>query len=167
MNKNELKKVFQKIILMLDGSAQIEIKEAPPATPERGASDGGRGETWQINIAAEKSGILIGRYGETLNALQSLFRVIGSQSKEPIKLVVDVAGYKAAKAHDLEELALQVAENVKKSGYPQTLRPMNPYERRIIHVALADFKGIEAISVGEEPYRCIEIKPRSGGAQTP
>ena len=84
--------------------------------------------------------------------------MVAQKSDEFTPVVVDVAGYKESKTQELTELALQVAENVKKSGYPQHLRPMNAYERRVIHVALADFKGIVTTSVGDEPYRYIEIK---------
>ena len=147
IQEKELEKLLEKIILPLDSDAKIDISKDKIS------------QTFQINIDSQKSGILIGRYGETLAALQFIIRlVLSNQAGEQVKAVVDVAGYKAAKAHELEELALQVAENVKKSCYPQTLRPMNPYERRIIHVALADFKGVEAVSVGEEPNRCIEVK---------
>jgi len=145
---------------LLDEGAEVEVIEGPPATPER-ASDGGRGEAWQVNIDSKNSGLLIGHFGETLNALQGVLRLVaGKLAGQPVSLVVDVAGYKANKAKELEELALQMAENVKNSGYAQTLRPMNSYERRVVHVVLKDFPGIEAVSTGEEPYRCIEIKPK-------
>ncbi len=141
-----MQKTIQKIISLLDEKAEVEVIEK---------------DTWQVNISSKDSGLLIGHFGETLNALQGILRLVAQKlAGQPVSLAVDVAGYKANKAKELEELALQVAENVKNSGYGQTLRPMNSYERRVVHVVLKDFPGIEAVSTGEEPYRCIEIKPQ-------
>jgi len=148
MKKEDLEKVVENFMKYFDPKVKVEVEE---------------GETWEVKIDAANSGLLIGRFGETLNSFQHLIRLMASKlagdSRVPVS--VDIGDYKGKKNKELEELALQMAENVKNSGYGQTLRPMNSYERRIVHVALKDFDGIEAVSVGEEPYRCIEIKPKS------
>ncbi len=146
IDHKKLEKLIKDILKSFDPKAKVEITV---------------GETIGVNIESEMSGQLIGRFGQTLEALQHLIRLAANKlAGEPIKLALDVQGYKASKNRELEELALSVAENVSKSGYPQSLRPMNSYERRVIHTALTDFSGIEVSSVGEEPNRYIEIKPR-------
>lgn len=147
MNKKDFEKVIKEFMKSFDSKAKIEIIE--------------ENDAWQVNIDAANSGLLIGHFGETLEAFQHLIRLMANKlAGDRISLAVDIGGYKSSKNRELEELALQVAENVKNSGYAQTLRPMNSYERRIVHVVLKDFPEIEAISTGEEPYRCIEIKPK-------
>lgn len=149
MNKKDLEKVVKDFMKYFDPEVKIEIIE--------GKDD----EAWQVNLDAANSGLLIGRFGETLNSFQHLIRLMAAKlAGERVNLAVDIGNYKGKKNQEIEELALQVAENVKNSGYGQTLRPMNSYERRIIHVVLKEFPGVEAVSVGEEPYRCVEIKPK-------
>lgn len=148
IDKKDLEKLVLSVFKYIDDQAKIEIEE---------------GETLNINIESANSGSLIGRFGQNLEAVQHIIRLMVNQAAgEQIPLMVDVANYKASKNKELEELALSVADNVVKSGYPQSLRPMNSYERRIIHNALNGFDGIEAVSVGEEPTRYIEIKPKQG-----
>ncbi len=143
--EKNLEKTIKKIMSFLDAEAEVK-KE---------------GGTYAVNISSSDSGRLIGRFGQTLTELQHLIRMVANQMVgERVSLVVDVENYKANKNRELEELALSVADNVQKSGYPQTLRSMNAYERRVIHAALTDFPGVETLSVGEEPNRCIEIKPK-------
>lgn len=142
----ELEKLIKEILKSLDDKCKVEVA---------------MGETIGVNIGSEMSGQLIGRFGQTLEALQHLIRLAANKlAGEQVRLALDVQGYKASKNRELEELALSVAENVSKSDYPQSLRPMNSYERRIVHTALTGFEGVEVSSVGEEPNRYIEIKPR-------
>jgi spoIIIJ-associated protein len=144
-NKN-LQKTVLKIMQLIDPKAKVEVLE---------------GDTIMVNITSEESGRLIGKFGQTLQDLQHIVRLIANQEAgERVSLTVDVDSYKANKNRELEELALSVADNVQKSGYPQTLKPMNAYDRRVIHSALTDFEGVESISQGEEPNRYIEIKPK-------
>ena len=141
-----LKTSIEKIIKFLDATAEIK-------TIDNG---------YAVNITSTNSGLLIGRFGQTLLELQYLLRMVANKAVgERVTLTVDVENYKANKTRELEELAVSVAENVSKSGYPQTLRPMNSYERKIIHQALNDFPGVETNSVGDEPARCIEVKAKS------
>ena len=143
----DLENLILSIIKFIDPKAKIEID---------------MDDTIKVNIVSEDSGLLIGRFGQTLDSVQYIIRMmINKEMGQPTSSTVDVAGYKAGKEKELVELALSVAENVKNSNYPQSLRPMNAYERRIVHSALTGFEGIETASVGEEPTRYIEIKPKA------
>ncbi|MBM2820673.1 MAG: spoII [Candidatus Berkelbacteria bacterium] len=114
-----------------------------------------------VEIETEISGLLIGRHGETLEALQHLLRLLVWQEQaEFIPLVVDISGYRAARQGELEELAKNSASKVKEFGGSESLPSMSAYERRLIHMILQDIEGIESESEGEEPYRRIVIRPK-------
>lgn len=150
MNKKEFEKVLEEFLKYFDEDVKLEIIEGEK-----------EGDSWEVKIDAANSGLLIGKFGDTLNAFQHIIRLMAAKlAGGRFPVAVDIGNYKSSKNKEIEELSLLVAENVKNSGYGQTLRPMNAYERRIVHVVLKDFPDIEAISVGEEPYRCVEIKPK-------
>lgn len=114
-----------------------------------------------INAETKDAGLLIGQMGQTLQTLQYVVRLMVAKTCGGyVPLTFDVGRYKGKKEDELKELAITMAENVKNSGYPQQLRPMNSYERRLVHMVLKEFDGIEAVAVGEEPLRYIEIKPK-------
>jgi len=115
-----------------------------------------------LNITGEDLGILIGRRGETLRALQYLVRLMVSHRiKHWANLVVDVESYLIRRRSALESLALRVAEQVAKTGRAQALEPMPAYERRVIHVALRKHPGVTTKSVGEGERRKVTIIPRA------
>ena len=115
-----------------------------------------------LNITGEDLGILIGRRGETLRALQYLVRLMVSHRiKHWANLVVDVESYLIRRRSALESLALRVAEQVAKTGRAQALEPMPAYERRVIHVALRKHPGVTTKSVGEGERRKVTIVPRA------
>lgn len=113
----------------------------------------------------EATSLLIGRHGETLHALQHLLNMIlSTQGEEPSErtyINLDIAGYKQARTEQLMTKAKQAAEEVESSGEEKTLRPMNPAERRIVHMALAEVAGITTESIGRDPQRRIVIKKLS------
>jgi spoIIIJ-associated protein len=147
LKEKDIEKLVLDVLRYFDPKAKVDIKI---------------GDSIEVNIESDDSGSFIGRFGQNLEALQHVIRLMANQAAgEQVSLTVDVAGYKAKKNKELEELALSIADNVVKAGYPQSLRPMNSYERRVIHSALNNFDGIEAVSVGEEPLRYIEIKPKA------
>lgn len=118
-------------------------------------------ETCNVNIETEMSGLLIGRHGETLEALQHLLRLlVAKEEEEFVPLVLDIAGYRATRQQELEQLARNLAEKVKNFGGTEVMPGMSSYERRLIHLVLQDMEGIESESEGEEPYRRIVIKPK-------
>ena len=106
-------------------------------------------------------GSLIGRRGETLNALQYLTNLaVNKNRKEHARLVLDVEGYRAGREETLVALAKKMAEKAVRSGRRVELEPMNPHERRIVHIALQNDKRVDTLSQGEEPYRRVVISRR-------
>lgn len=102
--------------------------------------------------------LLIGRRGETLNALQMLANmIVNRQLDERIKLVLDAEGYRKRREETLRRLARRLSERVKRSRREVILEPMTPQERRVIHMELQDNPWVCTSSIGEEPYRKVVI----------
>lgn len=113
------------------------------------------------DINSTDMGILIGKRGNTLDAIQYLLSLAVNKSKANyIKVVVDTEGYRAKREETLIRLANRMAEKAKYSKRPVKLEPMNPYERRIIHSALQNINGITTYSEGNEPYRRVVIQSK-------
>lgn len=111
-----------------------------------------------INLEGPEMGILIGKRGQTLDALQYLISLfVNKESKAYIRVKLDTENYRARRKDTLENLAKNLAFKVKRSRRSVTLEPMNPYERRIIHSALQDDKYCTTRSEGEEPYRHVVV----------
>ena len=105
--------------------------------------------------------LLIGRHGQTLDAIQELTRmVVGRHLDERVRVIVDVEDYRKRRETRLEEHAAEVAERVLRSGTEEALEPMNPFERKIVHDAVAQIDGVESSSRGEEPDRAVVIRRR-------
>ena len=114
-----------------------------------------------IHIQGEDSGLLIGRRGETLRAIQFLVNlVVNKDSTEPVRVSLDVEQYTEKRHKALRELAIKVADRVAASGRAITLEPMPPRERRVVHVALADDPRVMTQSVGEGAERRVAVSPR-------
>ena len=122
-----------------------------------------------INIESDNNGTIIGRRGETLDAIQYLCSIIANKGdKDYYRITIDCLGYRSKRKDTLEQLAAKVAKSVLRTGRSQPLEPMNPYERRVIHSAISNIEGVSSRSVGEEPYRKIIISsnnPRRGGGR--
>ncbi len=111
-----------------------------------------------MNIKGDDLGILIGRRGQTLSCLQYIIRlIVGHQTKVWMPILIDVEGYKQRRYQALQVFARQMAEQVKTRGMPFTLEPMSAYERRIIHLALADDPDVTTESVGQGESRRVVI----------
>ena len=116
-----------------------------------------------FNIQGEDLGILIGRRGQTLAALQYIVRlIINHQMKVWTPVVIDVEGYKQRRSEALQALAVRMAEQVRVKGVAFTLEPMPAYERRIIHLALTDHPDVITESTGEGDARKVVILPDRG-----
>ncbi len=112
----------------------------------------------KIVIQGDPRGILIGRRGETLDALQYLTSLqVNSGRDNYIRVTLDSEGYRAKREESLKRLANRMANRVKKTGRKVRLEPMNPYERRIIHSAVQEIEGVTTHSEGEDPNRRIVI----------
>ena len=113
---------------------------------------------YKVILEGQKLGALIGRRGETLDAIQQLTNyAVNSGSEKRIRVHVDAENYRARREASLESLAMKVAGKVKKYRRSVTLEAMNAYERHVIHAALQDVKGVTTYSVGTEPNRRVVI----------
>ena len=111
-----------------------------------------------IDVEGPEMGILIGKRGQTLDALQYLISLaVNKKSDSYIRVKLDTENYRARRKETLENLAKNIAFKVKRTKRSFALEPMNPYERRIIHSALQEYTDINTHSEGEEPYRRIVI----------
>lgn len=115
-----------------------------------------------LDIRGRDLGILIGRRGETLRALQYLTRMMTSHRlKRWVPVLVDVDSYRARRERSLTEMARRMAEQAVAQGQPVTLEPMPAHERRIIHLTLRDHPEVVSQSTGEDEDRCVVIYPKS------
>jgi spoIIIJ-associated protein len=114
--------------------------------------------TVRINIIGKDMGLLIGRKGETLNALQFMAGLIINRNREDkIRIVLDVEDYRRKREESLESLALRLSDKVKKTRKNVVMRPMSSQERRIVHTVLQGDPGVTTYSTGDEPYRKVVI----------
>lgn len=117
-----------------------------------------KGDTVVLDIEGSDLGVVIGRRGETLDALQYLTILAGNRGEENYcRLSIDCCGYREKRKEALETLAVKTSKKVLKAGRRITLEPMNPYERRIIHSKVAEIEGVSSRSMGEEPFRKVVI----------
>ncbi len=161
-NKNAVVKVTEKLnieIIVKDFLEPLFEKMAIEADMEITMEDG----LINIRLTGDDVGIIIGRRGETLDALQYLLSlVINRYTLDYTRVILDVADYRKKRAETLQRLARRVAEKVSRTRRNITLEAMNPYERRIIHSSLQEFPNINTQSVGEEPNRKVVIRYAPG-----
>ncbi|EDO58243.1 RNA-binding cell elongation regulator Jag/EloR [Clostridium sp. L2-50] len=111
-----------------------------------------------IDVEGPEMGILIGKRGQTLDALQYLISLaVNKKSDSYIRVKLDTENYRARRKETLENLAKNIAFKVKRTKRSFALEPMNPYERRIIHATLQNDKYVSTRSEGEEPYRKVIV----------
>jgi spoIIIJ-associated protein len=123
------------------------------------------GDRASVSIVGEGTGAmrslqrLVGHDGEVLEALQELTRLaVHRETGERSRLMLDIAGFRAGKRAELAELGAQAAKDVKETGEPVRLRPMTPFERKVVHDAVAA-AGLRSESEGEEPQRRVVVLP--------
>jgi len=120
----------------------------------------GEDAPWVLQLQGRDLGMLIGRRGETLAALQYITRLIASRDlQRRANIVLDVEGYKARREQKLRQLAARMAEQAVQMGRTVALEPMPPYERRIVHLALRDHPQVTTQSIGEGDHRKVTIIP--------
>ncbi len=112
-----------------------------------------------IDLAGEDSGLLIGRRGQTLQALQFLVNLIVRKQFENVRVMLDVENYRQRRESQLRDMATKVAERVAQTNRSITLEPMPPADRRIIHTSLTDHPGVSTESTGEGEGRKVTIMP--------
>jgi len=118
------------------------------------------GENFVINIETPESNLLIGQYGVTLAALQHTLRLlVRRQTEERFRFLADVNRYLQVKTDSLSELAIESAKQVIRDKKPVVLRPMSAYERRLVHLELAENENVKTESIGEGEDRKVVIRP--------
>ena len=152
----QAKKVLEELLNKMDVAASVVYQSEPFLVT--GKSDR---QPIIFDIRGDDLGILIGRQGQTLACLQHIVRLImAHQTKTVVPIVVDVEGYKQRRYKALQALAWRMADEVKSSGMPFTLEPMSAYERRIIHISLADNPDVVTESIDDGDLRKVVIQPR-------
>lgn len=116
-------------------------------------------ETLYLSMEGKDSGTIIGKRGQTLDAIQYLTSLVVNKEKEKYtRVIVDAENYRVKREHTLEQLADRLAGKVVKTRRPVRLEPMNPYERMVIHATLQDHPKVKTRSEGEEPFRRVIIE---------
>jgi spoIIIJ-associated protein len=128
-------------------AVQIEVE---------GSTDGPR-----INIAGDEAELLVRHRGEPLKALQHVVDMaFGRGATEDKRVFVDALGYRKGKDVELRQMARLLAERVKSTGEEQRLGPLNPYERRLVHMAVAEVPGVGTASIGDSFSKTVHISLR-------
>ena len=116
----------------------------------------------RLCIDSDAMGLLIGRRGETLDALQYIVSLYANKNRKQEgyqRVTLDTRGYRSRREETLRRLARKHAAQVRATGRPMAMEPMNPYERRVLHSALQGFRGVTTHSEGEDPNRRVVITP--------
>lgn len=140
------KAYLETLLATMGAEATVEIKEE-----ENGCC---------LMIEGEDLGFIIGRRGDTLDALQYLTGLVANRNeKDYYRVTLDIGNYREKREQALKGLAHKMANQAARTGRKNSLEPMNPYERRLIHTAVQDVKGATSWSVGSEPNRHVVIGP--------
>ncbi|HEY8842823.1 MAG TPA: RNA-binding cell elongation regulator Jag/EloR [Gaiellaceae bacterium] len=143
----EVREVLDRIVAAIGVRARIEIQQDE--------------ELLTATFVGRELGLLIGKHGQTIDALQYLANAIvwRNRGDERIPVVVDAAGYRARRQTTLDALATRSAEQAVSSGEPVELEPMTAVERKVVHVCLQDYPGVTTRSEGTEPNRFVVVDP--------
>ncbi len=148
-NLDKIRKIIEEFFKRMTFEARVEITKSPE-------------ETILINLKVEEPQILIGQGGETLREIQHLVKmVLYKKLGEQVFIDLDINDYKKKKIDYLKDLARTSADEVFLEKKEKVLFPMSAYERRIIHMELANRSDVTTGSIGEEPERKVVIKPRT------
>ena len=147
------KRVLETLLARVGVVASVVSQTKPPIEGSEGASN-----VITLDVTGDDLGILIGRRGQTLSSLQYIVRlIVAHQEKARVPIVIDVEGYKQRRYGALQALAWRMAEQVKVRGRSFALEPMSAYERRIIHLTLADDPDVITESIGDGEARKVVI----------
>ncbi|MFP4346916.1 MAG: RNA-binding cell elongation regulator Jag/EloR [Desulfococcaceae bacterium] len=141
------KEALQRIIDLITTDAEIHVEN--------------NGDRYLLNVQGGNPGVLIGKKGQTLEAIQYLVeKIVNRHSDKRIRIQVDVEGYLENRRSNLRSLAKRLADKTKQNGKPSTLGQMNAHDRRIVHLTLKDDTEIRTQSIGEGFYRKLVIFPK-------
>jgi spoIIIJ-associated protein len=142
----ETRSLVERIASTLGVSCRVDVREA-----EEGLT---------VTFVAGDLGVLIGRHGQTIDAIQYLVNaIVAKRVGERVEVTVDAAGYRERRRTALEALAVRSARRAADSGRPVELDPMTAVERKVVHLRLKEFDGVETSSEGTEPNRFVVITP--------
>jgi spoIIIJ-associated protein len=143
----EARELVQRIVEGIGVNAQVDLDEDD--------------ETITVSCSGPDLGMLIGRHGQTIDAIQYLANaaMYRGHAEDRKEVVVDAAGYRARRRTSLEALAVRSAERAVSNAEPVELEPMTAVERKVVHVCLKEFDGVETTSEGTEPNRFVVINP--------
>ena len=144
---NYTKEIINEITKLMGLTVNLEVRK--------------REDSITIKIFSDHNAVLIGKNGYTISALQTIVRqIIFNEVNQNISIILDVENYKEKKIKNIEYLAKKTAREVAKTKVEAKLDSMNSYERRIVHSILSEDKYVYTESTGEEPNRCVIIKPK-------
>lgn len=153
----EAKSILETLLDKMGLTATVVSSISPVAV--KGEEEAGTPITFEIK--GEDLGILIGRLGQTLSSLQYIIRLIMAHRRKAwVPIMIDVEGYRQRRYEALQALARRVAEQVKTKGAPIALRPMPAYERRVVHLTLADHPDVTTESIDTGGMRKVVIYPK-------
>jgi spoIIIJ-associated protein len=143
----EVRALMSRLVAALGIDARLDVREDD--------------ETVTVTCSGADVALLIGRHGQTIDAVQYLLnaiahRTFGDERKE---VTVDAAGYRERRRSTLESLAVRTAQQVRTSGDRVELEPMTAVERKVVHLKLKEFEGVETASEGTEPNRFVVVLP--------
>ena len=142
-----IKEVITEITKLMGATVNLEIRR--------------REDNITIKIFSDHNAVLIGKNGYTVDALQTIIRqIVQNATKSYVGIILDIENYKDKKNKNIEYLAKKVAKEVANTKVEAKLDSMNSYERRIVHSILSENKYVYTESIGEEPNRCVVIKPK-------
>jgi spoIIIJ-associated protein len=119
-----------------------------------------------LEIMGDGSGLIIGKRGQTLDSLQFILnRIVNKSRPEPVFITLDTEGYRQRHVNYLKSMALRMGQKARRTGQAISLEKMNPYDRRIIHLALKNEHGLNTKSIGEGIYKKVIIVPRKASRQ--
>jgi spoIIIJ-associated protein len=144
---SEVRELVERIVYAIGVNGRVDVAEED--------------ETITASVTGPDLGMLIGRHGQTIDAVQYLLNAIlyrrGGEERKDV--VIDAAGYRARRRATLESLAIRSAERAVRSGDSIELDPMTAVERKVVHLRLKEFDGVETSSEGTEPNRFVVIHP--------
>ncbi|HEO70369.1 MAG TPA: KH domain-containing protein [Candidatus Hydrogenedentes bacterium] len=150
---NEASALLREVIQRMGMEAQVKV-----ASTDEGCI--------QLSVSSPDSALLIGRKGRNLSALQYLINrmfLSGDQSEAADRIIIDIEGYQDRRKQNLEEMALRMAQRAKDTGREVRVKPLNPQERRIVHLCLQNDEDVSTQSLGDSLMRTIVISPKGGG----
>jgi len=144
---NQIATFVQNVVNAMGVALSVNIEETPEGT--------------RINLEGEDGGVLVRRGGEGLQALQHIVATaFRKQLGDDNRIVIDCNGYRKEKDAELRQMARFVAERARSSGIAQEMGPLNPYERRIVHLAIAEDSGVTSESIGDAFMKTVIISSK-------